>query len=119
MPNRQLNKDELALVKPILADVRERLKQLSGNNRELLFALRRKVFKELIYDERGRPADRRKLRNQKHDEQNGLCALCGKPLPLPYSELDRFNASDGYTEQNTRLVHHECHVADQAQKSYK
>ena len=34
------------------------------------------------------------------------------------SELDRFKASDGYTVENTRLVHHECHVADQKAKGY-
>ena len=34
------------------------------------------------------------------------------------SELDRFKASDGYTVENTRLNHHECHVADQRAKGF-
>jgi len=34
------------------------------------------------------------------------------------SELDRVNAMDGYTEQNTRLVHHECHVKSQEEKGF-
>jgi hypothetical protein len=55
----------------------------------------------------------------KHIEQNGLCAICKKELPLKYSEMDRTNASAGYTRENTRLLHRECHVADQAANGYR
>jgi hypothetical protein len=41
-----------------------------------------------------------------------------KPLPEKGAELDRFEAKLGYTAQNTRLVHHECHIEDQAKKKY-
>ena len=119
MPNRQLSKDELALIKPLLEEIRERLKLLSGTDSELLFAYRRKVAKELIYEERSRPGDRRRLKKLKHVEQNGICPLCDKELSLKYSELDRTNASTGYTKENTRLVHHQCHVDDQAAKGYR
>lgn len=119
MPNRQLSSDELILVKTLLDDIRERLKSLSGTDIQLHFAYRRKVAKELGYDERSRPAYRRKLKKFKHKEQNGLCAICKKDLQIEYSELDRANASPGYTKENTRLVHHECHVADQAAKGYR
>jgi hypothetical protein len=39
-------------------------------------------------------------------------------MPLKHSELDRTEAFLGYTEENTRLVHHECHVADQRSKNF-
>jgi hypothetical protein len=48
-----------------------------------------------------------------------MCPVCSKELPLKYAELDRFNASAGYTVDNTRLVHHDCHIKDQAEKSYR
>jgi hypothetical protein len=39
-------------------------------------------------------------------------------MPLKYSELDRKNAADGYTVENTELVHAKCHQARQADKAY-
>jgi len=39
-------------------------------------------------------------------------------MKLAYSELDRKNAADGYTEENTDLVHSECHQARQAAKRH-
>jgi hypothetical protein len=84
----------------------------------LLFAYRRKIFKELGYDERSKPMVRRKLKDQKWKEQRGLCAICGKDLPVKYTVLDRFRAADGYTPENTRLIHPECDVAHQASKGY-
>jgi hypothetical protein len=39
-------------------------------------------------------------------------------MPLEYSELDRKNAADGYTEENTDLVHAKCHHERQATKGY-
>ena len=42
---------------------------------ELLFAYRRKVYKELICDKRDKPMKRRRLKALKRQEQNGLCAL--------------------------------------------
>jgi hypothetical protein len=38
-----------------MAEVRQRLADLSGDDENLLWALRRKLFKELTYDERGKP----------------------------------------------------------------
>lgn len=118
MPNRQLTPKELILVNALLAEIRGRLDELSAGDTELLFAFRRKVFKELTYDERDKPAARRKLKDQKWKEQRGLCALCGKELPEKYTVLDRLNAVDGYTKENTRLVHQECDVVNQASKGY-
>ena len=84
----------------------------------LLFAYRRKVIKELGYDERGKPVARAKLKAMKWGQQNGKCAHCKKDMPLKYSELDRLNAADGYTPENTELVHAQCHQERQANKRY-
>jgi len=84
----------------------------------LLFAYRRKVVKELGYDERGKPGARGKLKALKWGQQNGKCAHCGTEMPLKYSELDRKNAADGYTIENTDLVHAKCHQERQAAKGY-
>ena len=105
MANRQLQQAELALANILLAEIRQKLSALSGGDAELLFAYRRKVFKELTYDERDKPMVRRKLKDQKWKEQRGLCALCGKDLPIKYTVLDRLIASAGYTAENTRVIH--------------
>jgi UTP:GlnB (protein PII) uridylyltransferase len=54
MPNRNLTSDELKRANALLADIRERLDSLAAGDPLLLFAYRRKVAKELGYDERGR-----------------------------------------------------------------
>jgi UTP:GlnB (protein PII) uridylyltransferase len=118
MPNRRLSAEELLLANALLAEVRARLEELSKGDAELLFAFRRKVFKELTYDERDKPGARKKLKDQKWKEQRGLCALCAKELPESYTVLDRFNAADGYTKENTRLIHSACDVLHQASKGY-
>ena len=118
MPNRQLSPEELVLANELLAEVRAKLETLSSGDNDLRFALRRKVYKELTYDERSKPTVRRKLKDHKWKEQRGLCALCGKELPTKYTVLDRFNAADGYTSENTRLIHQECDVSHQASKGY-
>jgi hypothetical protein len=118
MPNRNLNADELKRANELLVDIRERLTSLAGDDQLLLFAYRRKVVKELGYDERGKPGLRAQLKALKWGQQNGKCAHCGDELPLKYSELDRKNAADGYIAENTELVHAKCHQARQAEKRY-
>lgn len=118
MANRNLNAEELQLANQLLADIRDRLTKLSADDPLLLFAYRRKVSKELGYDERGKPAARNKLKAVKHYQQSGRCIHCGDDMPLSYSELDRKNAADGYTVENTDLVHAKCHHARQAAKRY-
>jgi hypothetical protein len=118
MPNRNLSSDELQQANDVLAEFRERLSEISKGDPSLLFAFRRKVAKELVYDERGKPGQRGRLKAQKWGEQRGKCAHCGENLELPYSELDRKNAIDGYTPENTELVHGKCHIVRQAAKRY-
>ena len=76
-----LTEEELKRANALLADIRGKLESLSGGDKELLFAYRRKIFKELGYD-------------------------------------DRLRAADGYTPDNTRLIHAECDFAHQASKGY-
>lgn len=118
MANRKLLPAEIAEADKLLNSIRVRLDRKSAGNTELLFALRRRLIVKLTHDERGTPAHRNKIKRLKRMEQNGMCAICAKELPLKYAELDRLNASVGYTVENTRLVHHLCHIEDQARKSY-
>jgi UTP:GlnB (protein PII) uridylyltransferase len=118
MPNRTLGADELEKANALLRDVRTHLRTLAGEDTALLFAYRRTIAKELGYDERGEPMMRKLLKLNKMIAQKGLCAECQKELPNRGAELDGMNAMDGYTEANTRLVHHECHVKGQEEKGF-
>jgi len=118
MPNRNLNNDELKRANELLIDIRKQLANLADGDPLLLFAYRRKVVKELGYDERGKPGVRAKLKAIKWGEQSRKCAHCGEEMPLRYSELDRKNAAGGYTSENTDLVHAKCHQDRQAAKGY-
>jgi len=118
MPNRQLSPAELLEARALLDEIRSKLTALSRGDADLLFAFRRKIYKELTYDERDKPMVRRKLKDQKWKQQRGLCAICNGPLPESYCVLDRLNAADGYTSENTRLIHQECDVKHQASKGY-
>lgn len=118
MPNRNLTTDELKHAAELLSTIRLRLEALAGDDRLLLFAYRRKIVKELGYDERSKPGYRSKLKALKWGLQSRRCAHCNEEMSLKYSELDRKNAADGYTEENTELVHAKCHHERQAAKGY-
>jgi hypothetical protein len=118
MANRRLSESELRQAHKLLESIRGRLRKLSSGDPELLFAFRRKVAKELSYDERGKPMERLKLKELKWQRQNGICPECKKRLPETDAELDRKNAIDGYSDANTELVHHECHRKRQAAKGF-
>lgn len=118
MANRRLTIEELAHARKVLESIRKRLEKLSGGHADLLFAYRRKVSKELIYDERKKPNDRRKLKKSMWDAQGGKCAHCGKDMPLKRSELDRREAAKGYVAANVELVHAHCHHERQEAKGY-
>jgi hypothetical protein len=121
MPNRMLTPEELkTLFAPLLGDVRARLKSLSGNDAALLFALRRKLYKELFYDERGKPMQRRVLKVVKYTEQSGKCKICGAELePLGRNAvLDRAEAIKGYVTDNVRLICAACDRKVQAERGF-
>ena len=119
MGNRILTSSELQqLFRPLFEDVVKRLSTLSNGDEELLFALRRKLFKELTYLERDKPAVRVKLKARKRNTQKGLCTECGHALPEFGAVLDRLRAIDGYTDVNTRLICPECDKKIQTERRF-
>ncbi len=117
--NRNLTQTELRdLFAPLFTDVRAKLDVASAGDADLLWALRRKLAKELSYLERGKPMERKALKLAKRVQQRGLCAICGQPLPESGAVLDRIVAMAGYTLENTRLVHHECDRKLQAERGF-
>jgi UTP:GlnB (protein PII) uridylyltransferase len=118
MANRRLDESELIEANVLLAEIRERLAAVSRGDAELLFAFRRKIAKELTYDERNKPMFRRKLKIQKRKEQKGACALCEQPLAQSHVVLDRLVASAGYVASNTRLLCETCDRRVQIDRGY-
>lgn len=119
MPNRRLTEVELLHANALLALVRDRIDWLSGDDLELRFAYNRKIAKELTYDERGKPIWRRKLKVLKRKTQDGKCAQCCEPLRERNAVLDRFRASEGYTEENTQLICESCDRRIQSERGYR
>jgi Zn finger protein HypA/HybF involved in hydrogenase expression len=118
MPNRRLTSAELVNANKLLAVIRKRLEALCLGSKHLLFAYRRKISKELSYDERGTPLARRKLKLQKRKVQKGRCAMCDKKMPKSGAILDRFRAAAGYTPKNTQLICPKCDTATQKSRRY-
>ena len=120
MPTRKLNEQELVATNSLLEEVRHSIEKLSGNDAKLQFAIRRKIAKELSYDERGKPTQRKKLKLKMLRLQNGLCANCNNPLPLLArgAVLDRQNAMAGYTVENVKLICRACDDKLQESRSF-
>jgi len=119
MANRMLTTEELAHANALLDEIRARLQTLAKGDPALLFAYRRKVYKELTYEEREKPMVRRKVKAAKRVEQDGICERCKQPLPENYCVLDRYEAVKGYTKENTRLICQNCDVAIQQERGYR
>ena len=113
--NELLSKQTNALLEKIRAEIAA----LCGDDRQFLHLCRRRIFTRLERDERGNPADRRRLKRKKWRQQNGKCAMCHGDMPERESELDRFNAVAGYTIENTQLLHHECHRRQQIDRGFR
>ena len=77
MANPRLTKDQRTdLFAPLFEQVRKELDRLSAGDAQLLWALRRKLAKELVYLERSTPAARGKLKALMLEEAIGaLCVL--------------------------------------------
>jgi hypothetical protein len=121
MPTRKLTGDELGRTNSLLEEVRLKIQSLSGNDSNLQFAIRRKIAKELSYDERGKPAQRKKLKLRMLRLQNGFCADCGEALPLLArgAVLDRQNAMAGYTVENVKLICRKCDDKLQENRNFR
>ena len=101
MPNRQLTTSELKdIARPLLAEIRQRLQAIAGGDDDLLM-------------------QRVALKKAKRADQENLCALCHEPLPAKGSVLDRLEAMDGYTMENTRVLCPNCDTRVQTERGYK
>lgn len=119
--NRRLTPTELGIANSLLDLVRSRIDEFAGDDARLRFAYKRKIAKELQYDERGKPIHRIRLKQRKRRAQNEMCAngaLAPHRLPAKGAILDRFRAEDGYTDENTRLLCPNCDAQLQAEKGY-
>ena len=116
--NRNLTASELEGARKLLDYIRAKLDALSGGDKALRFALNRKIFKELSYDKRDTPMHRRRLKASKRKDQKGICPHCLKPLPELGAVLDRKSAIDGYTPENTELIHPSCDRERQTQRRF-
>jgi DNA repair exonuclease SbcCD ATPase subunit len=115
--NRKLTDHERTSVfAPMVADVRAKLRELAGADDGLHWALRRKLAKELTYDERSKPMQRKALKAKKRKEQGGLCPVCSRDLPEKYTVIDRLTAMGGYTPENTQLICAECDLKIQTER---
>ena len=121
MTTRKLSDLERKRTVGLIGKLRAEIDRVSAGDRYLRFAINRKIFKELTYDERGTPMQRRAQKRQKYTEQGGTCPECGKPLEPGgrNAELDRVEAMDGYTAANTHLIHHDCHRLSQEAKGFR
>jgi hypothetical protein len=113
-----LTDEQLTTIREILDRVRTDLTALAGSDQNTLHHARRYLMKRLEFDERGTPADRNKLKLTLMAVQQGKCTSCNEPLPPRGSELDRKDPVLGYTEENCKLIHHECHRKAQAAKNF-
>jgi len=120
VPNRRLSSTELERIfEPFVSGVRSLLLALSQGDEAMQWALRRKLAKELQFDERGKPTHRRKLKALKRKQQTNLCALCAEPLPVEDVILDRLEAMAGYTAENTRLLCRKCDYKIQKDRGFR
>ena len=116
---KQMSDKQRAAGQKILALVRGAIDLASDGDAELSWRLRRYVYIRMMYEERGNPAQRKKLKIAKIEAQKGKCAMCGKLLPKIGAELDRIDQLAGYTPDNTRLLCHWCHRKDQERLAFK
>jgi len=114
----QLTESQGERILPILASVREAIEKASEGDLIVLHQMRvtSRSGSNLMKEEL-QPND--ELHELKWKRQRGICALCSKSLPERGAELDRLISTEGYTEENTRLVHHECHRKAREAKGFQ
>ncbi len=109
-----------ARAKELLGTVRRGIAETAGEDQAAAFAMRRYIYIRLQQDERGTPAERKKLKLLRFDEQGGKCAICGRPFDaLKGTNLHRLDAVKGYALENVELVHASCHRRQQDRRGYK
>ncbi|MEQ1905715.1 MAG: hypothetical protein ABL888_16120 [Pirellulaceae bacterium] len=119
MPNPKLSEEQRnTLFAPLIREVRALMADAADGDTEIYWALRRKLYKELSYDERGKPSRRKALKKRLHKSQNGTCPHCGFALPETGSVNDRTVAVGGYTDENVTLICPTCDVHRQQTRGY-
>ncbi|MDO8452250.1 MAG: hypothetical protein Q7S79_00705 [bacterium] len=119
MSNPQLGETQLEQAHRLIAKIRKEIEILAKNNPETTFAFRRKIYKELMYDERSKPAERKKLKDKMWKKQKGICPLCKEELLERGAVLDRIKAIKGYKEENVRLICPSCDRKVQEKRGYR
>jgi len=119
MTNPQLNEIQLIQAHKLIAKIKKEIDMLAKNNPEAIFAFRRKIYKELMYDERNKPMERKKLKDKMRKKQKGICPTCKQGLPEKGAVLDRTEAIKGYVEKNVRLLCPECDKKIQEARRFK
>ncbi|WP_263373448.1 HNH endonuclease [Granulicella aggregans] len=110
----ELSEADRLTARSLLDDLRAKIDEASAGNEALRFQLKRYIAKRLEFDERGTPTHRKRLKEQKRESQNGVCASCEEDLPETGAELHRVRAIAGYTPENTRLLCPRCHANAEA-----
>jgi hypothetical protein len=110
----ELSEADRLTARSLLDDLRAKIDEASAGDDALRFQLKRYIAKRLEFDERGTPTHRKRLKEQKRESQNGVCASCEEDLPETGAELHRVRAIAGYTPENTRLLCPRCHANAEA-----
>lgn len=104
----KLTPEQMKQADELFARLKADLLALSNGDDDLLFNFRRQMYKGLMYDERGTPLARQRLKKATWLKQEYKCAVCGLELPFEGSELERLYAPKGFVEGNVKVVHHAC-----------
>jgi len=116
----KLDLEATEAVKRILEETRRMIRESAKGDKEIEFRIRHYIRIRLEHDERGKPLERKLMKLRKFAEQRGLCAVCGKSMTLEEEpHLHRIVASNGYTLENTLLIHHACHREQQRAKGFQ
>jgi hypothetical protein len=110
----KLNADQLKAANELLDRIRKDIETLAKGSPDLAFAYRRKLGTQLVWDERGKPAKRKRLKAAMFKLQEGKCAEGGEPLAMKGSVLDRKIPMLGYTKENVDLI---CTAHDEERKA--
>ena len=88
-----LSEEDRARAIAILEELRLRIAEVGGDDRERLFQVRRYILKRLEFDERGTPTQRRKLKDAKawlgRAGGGALDGVIAKPLDQAYLPGER------------------------------
>lgn len=110
----ELSEPNRLTARALLDELRAKIDIASAGDEALRFQIKRYIAKRLEFDERGTPTHRKRLKEEKRESQNNLCASCEEDLPATGAELHRVRAIAGYTSENTRLLCPRCHANAEA-----